>query len=82
MPFVRTFAPFVAGVAQMTRGKFTLYDITGGLLWVASLTILGYFFGNIPMVKQHLDKVIYAMIIIPGLFVMWGAWKTRAKDQS
>ncbi len=77
MPFVRTFAPFVAGVAQMTRGKFTLYDITGGLLWVGSLTLLGYFFGNIPMVKQHLDKVIYAMIIIPGLFVAWGAWKTR-----
>lgn len=82
MPFVRTFAPFVAGVAQMTRAKFTFYDITGGLLWVASLTILGYFFGNIPMVKQHLDKVIYAMIIIPGMFVMWGAWKTRVKDQS
>ena len=80
MPFVRTFAPFVAGVAQMTRAKFTFYDITGGLLWVASLTILGYFFGNIPMVKEHLDKVIYAMIIIPGLFVVWGAWKTRAKN--
>lgn len=77
MPFVRTFAPFVAGVAQMSRGKFTLYDVTGGLLWVGSLTILGYFFGNIPMVKQHLDKVIYAMIIIPGLFVFWGAWKAR-----
>lgn len=77
MPFARTFAPFVAGVARMTRGKFTLYDITGGLLWVASLTILGYFFGNIPIVKQHLDKVIYAMILIPGMFVMWGAWKSR-----
>jgi membrane-associated protein len=79
MPFVRTFAPFVAGVAQMSRGKFTLYDITGGLLWVSSLTVLGYFFGNIPIVKEHLDKVIYAMIIIPGLFVAWGAWKSRAK---
>jgi membrane-associated protein len=77
MPFVRTFAPFVAGVAKMSRGKFTLYDISGGLLWVASLTILGYFFGNIPIVKQHLDKVIYAMILIPGMFVAWGAWKTR-----
>jgi membrane-associated protein len=77
MPFVRTFAPFVAGVAKMSRGKFTLYDISGGLLWVASLVTLGYFFGNIPMVKQHLDKVIYAMILIPGMFVMWGAWKTR-----
>jgi len=79
MPFVRTFAPFVAGVAQMTRTKFTLYDVTGGLLWVASLIILGYFFGNIPAVKEHLDKVIYAMIIIPGLFVFWGAWKSRNK---
>ena len=77
MPFVRTFAPFVAGVANMSRRKFTLYDITGGLLWVAGLVTLGYFFGNIPMVKQHLDKVIYAMILIPGVFVMWGAWKTR-----
>lgn len=77
MPFVRTFAPFVAGVANMSRGKFTLYDISGGLLWVAGLVTLGYFFGNIPMVKQHLDKVIYAMILIPGMFVMWGAWKTR-----
>jgi membrane-associated protein len=77
MPFARTFAPFVAGVAKMSRGKFTLYDFSGGLLWVSALVMLGYFFGNIPMVKQHLDKVIYAMIIIPGLFVGWGAWKTR-----
>jgi membrane-associated protein len=77
MPFARTFAPFVAGVAKMSRGKFTLYDISGGLLWVSGLVMLGYFFGNIPMVKQHLDKVIYAMILIPGMFVMWGAWKTR-----
>ena len=77
MPFVRTFAPFVAGVAQMSRGKFTLYDITGGLLWVASLVTLGFFFGNIAIVKENLDKVIYAMILIPGMFVMWGAWKTR-----
>jgi membrane-associated protein len=77
MPFARTFAPFVAGVAKMSRGKFTLYDITGGLLWVSGLIILGYFFGNIPLVKEHLDKVIYAMILIPGMFVAWGAWKTR-----
>ena len=77
MPFVRTFAPFVAGVAQMSRGKFTLYDITGGLLWVAGLVTLGFFFGNIAIVKENLDKVIYAMILIPGVFVMWGAWKTR-----
>ena len=47
MPFLRTFAPFVAGVAQMTRRKFTLFDVTGGMLWVGSIVTAGYFFGNI-----------------------------------
>jgi membrane-associated protein len=48
MPFLRTFAPFVAGVAQMTRSKFTFYDVFGGSLWVGSITVAGYLFGNIP----------------------------------
>src|SRR3954463_13149400 len=57
MPFLRTFAPFVAGVAQMTRRKFTFYDVTGGALWVGSITLAGYLFGNIPWVKENLDKI-------------------------
>lgn len=77
MPFVRTFAPFVAGVAQMTRSRFTLFDVSGALLWVGSLTIAGYLFGNIPWVQQHLSKIIWAMILLPGLFVLYGAWKAR-----
>ncbi len=77
MPFVRTFAPFVAGVAQMTRSRFTLFDVTGAVLWVGSITIAGYLFGNIPWVQQHLSKIIWAMILIPGLFVLFGAWKAR-----
>jgi membrane-associated protein len=77
MPFLRTFAPFVAGVSQMTRSKFTLYDITGGALWVGGIVTAGYFFGNVPFVKAHLDKIIWAMILIPGLFVLFGAWKAR-----
>lgn len=77
MPFVRTFAPFVAGVARMTRSKFTFYDVTGGALWVGGIITVGYFFGNIPLVKAHLDKIIWAMILIPGLLVLWGAWKAR-----
>ena len=77
MPFLRTFAPFVAGVAQMTRRKFTFYDVTGGTLWVCSLTLAGYLFGNIPLVQQNLSKIIWAMILIPGLVVLYGAWKTR-----
>ncbi len=77
MPFLRTFAPFVAGVAQMTRSKFTFYDVSGGALWVCSLTLAGYLFGNLPWVKANLSHIIWAMIAIPGLVVLWGAWKTR-----
>ena len=54
LPFARTFAPFVAGVAQMTRRKFSFYDVAGGLLWVLSLVTAGYLFGNVPWVKQNL----------------------------
>jgi membrane-associated protein len=79
MPFLRTFAPFVAGVAQMTRSKFTVYDVTGGALWVGGVTTAGYLFGNIPWVKQHLDKIIWGAILIPGLLVMFGAWKARRR---
>ena len=77
MPFLRTFAPFVAGVAQMTRSKFTFYDVTGGVLWVGGVTMAGYLFGNIPWVKQNLDKIIWAAIFLPGLLVLFGAWRAR-----
>ncbi|NMM13144.1 MAG: hypothetical protein HHJ17_06335 [Rhodoferax sp.] len=79
MPFVRTFAPFVAGVAKMSRAKFTFFDVTGGALWVVGIITIGYFFGNFPFVKAHLDKIIWAMILIPGLVIMLGAWKSRQK---
>lgn len=80
MPFVRTFAPFVAGVAEMSRAKFTFYDVTGALLWVCGVTTAGYLFGNVPWVKEHLDKVIWSAILLPGLLVLWGAWKARVKQ--
>lgn len=79
MPFVRTFAPFVAGVSQMTRSKFMLYDVTGGALWVGGITMAGYFFGNVPFVKAHLDKIIWVMILLPGLIVLFGALKAKRK---
>jgi membrane-associated protein len=82
MPFVRTFAPFVAGVAQMTRRKFTLYDVTGGALWVGGIVTVGYFFGNIPWVKIHLDKIIWAMIFVPGLLVLLGSWRARQRSEA
>jgi membrane-associated protein len=77
MPFLRTFAPFVAGVAQMTRAKFTFFDVVGGALWVGGIVTIGYLFGNIPWVKLHLDKIIWAMIFVPGLLVAFGAWRAR-----
>ena len=77
MPFLRTFAPFVAGVAQMTRSKFTFFDVTGAVLWVGGVTLAGYLFGNIAWVKAHLDKIIWAAILLPGLLVLFGAWKAR-----
>jgi membrane-associated protein len=81
MPFLRTFAPFVAGVAQMTRRKFTLFDVTGGMLWVGSIVTAGYFFGNIEWVKLNLQKIIWAMILIPGASAMYGAWKGSKAHQ-
>jgi len=77
MPFVRTFAPFVAGVGQMTRSKFTLFDVSGAVLWVGSVTMAGYLFGNIPWVKANLSYIIWAMIFIPGLIILYGAWRSR-----
>jgi membrane-associated protein len=77
LPFLRTFAPFVAGVAQMTRAKFTMYDVTGGTLWVVSLVTAGYLFGNLPWVQTHMSAIIWAMIIVPGLLALLGAWRTK-----
>jgi membrane-associated protein len=82
MPFIRTFAPFVAGVAEMTRSKFTAYNVIGALIWVVGLTGAGYWFGNLPWVQANFSKIIWAMILIPGLIVLFGAWKARRKTAS
>jgi membrane-associated protein len=82
MPFVRTFAPFVAGVAQMTRRKFSFYDVSGGGLWVVGLVGAGYLFGNIPWVQHNLSKIIWALIIVPGLIAIFGAWKARRGEEA
>ena len=77
MPFIRTFVPFVAGVAEMTRSKFTAYNVIGGLIWVVGLLLAGYFFGNLPFVQTHLSKIIWALILVPGLVAIIGAWRAR-----
>jgi len=79
MPFVRTFAPFVAGVAQMTRTRFAVYDVIGAVLWVGGLTTAGYMFGNVPWIKANLDKIIWSAIFIPGVLVLVGSWRAGRK---
>lgn len=58
VPVVRTFAPFVAGISEMTHGRFQMYNVTGALLWVVSLVTGGYFFGNMPFVRDHLTAIV------------------------
>ncbi len=70
VPIVRTFAPFVAGVGAMTYLRFLAYNIAGGLLWISSITLAGYYFGNIPVVKNNFTIVIIAIVfisILPGV---------------
>ena len=81
MPFLRTFAPFVAGVARMDRATFTFYNLVGALIWVGGLGSAGYWFGNLEWVQTHLSKIIWALILVPGLIAMAGAWRAR-RDSS
>jgi membrane-associated protein len=77
MPFARTFAPFVAGVAHMDRRVFTLFNVLGAVLWVVGVTLAGYWFGNLPWVKANLEFIIWWLILIPGLIAIAGALKAR-----
>lgn len=79
MPFLRTFVPFVAGVAEMSRVKFTLYNIVGAVIWVLGICTAGYFLGSLPWVQENLDLIIWAMILVPGLIVIAGAWRARRR---
>lgn len=81
MPFIRTFAPFVAGVAEMTRAKFTAYNVIGALIWVIGLVGAGYLFGNLPWVQANLSKIIWALILVPGLIAIVGAWRARRQAE-
>ena len=70
VPIIRTFAPFVAGIGSMTYLRFISYNVIGGVAWIAACIFAGYFFGNIPIVKQHFTIVISAIIVIsilPGV---------------
>ncbi len=71
VPIVRTFAPFVAGIGSMNYNRFIWYNILGGCLWVTSMVLTGYFFGNLPFIKNNLEYVVFAIIgisLMPMIF--------------
>ena len=73
VPVVRTFAPFVAGVSEMTHARFQVYNVSGAVLWVASLVTAGYFFGNIPIVRDHLTEIVLVGVSAAMVPLMIGA---------
>lgn len=79
MPFIRTFAPFVAGASQMNYRYFIMYNVTGAALWVGLCTMLGYFFGNIPIIKENFSTVLLLIIFISVLPGIIGFIKSRFK---
>lgn len=77
MPFIRTFIPFIAGASRMHYRHFIMYNILGAVLWVFSCTLLGYFFGNIPIIKDNFSTVLILIIVISVLPAIIGALKAR-----
>ncbi len=77
VPIIRTFAPFVAGVSEMSYGHFITWNLVGGVTWVTTFVSLGYFFGNIPFVQKNFELVIIAMVLISFIPAVLEVVKTR-----
>ena len=82
LPLFRTFAPFVAGIGAMTWARFTFFNLIGAFGWVVSLTLAGYFFGNLPWVQRNLSAVIIGIIAISMIPVVIGWWQHRKESGS
>jgi membrane-associated protein len=83
IPIIRTFAPFVAGIGNMNYGKFIAYNIIGAFIWILSLTLAGYFFGTMPIVKNNFTMVIMAIIVIsvlPGVIEFMRQWRKNRQE--
>lgn len=77
LPLFRTFAPFVAGVGAMSYPRFSFFNLIGGVSWVCSLTLAGYWFGNLPWIQKNLTMVIVAIIVVSLLPVFFGWLRHR-----
>ena len=77
VPIIRTFAPFVAGVGRMHYPRFLYYNVVGGLAWVLICTLAGYFFGNVPVVKENFELVVVGIVLVSVLPLAWEMWSAR-----
>ena len=77
VPIIRTFAPFVAGVAGMSYGKFLSFNVFGGVGWVLSLTLAGYWLGGFPFVQAHFEKIVYGIVLVSGAPIAIEYFKSR-----
>ena len=81
IPIIRTFAPFIAGIAKMNYGKFVYYNAIGGLVWVFSFTLAGYFFGNIPIVKENFSLAVILIIVLSFIPILIGFFRVKSKKR-
>lgn len=77
VPIVRTFVPFLAGVARMPYPKFFLYNVTGGFVWIVSLMYAGYFLGNLPWAKENLSLIVIGIIFVSVMPLLWKVWQEK-----
>lgn len=83
MPIVRTYAPFVAGASRMNYPKFLLYNVVGGLVWITSFLFAGYFFAEVPIVKNNMKIIIVAILILsilPGFVEFWRHRRAQSRE--
>jgi membrane-associated protein len=81
LPIVRTYVPFVAGMAAMDAKQYTIYNVTGAVLWVGSLAYAGFFFGNIPWIKGNLTAIIIGIVLVSLLPLVYAYVKSRMQKQ-
>ena len=82
IPIIRTFAPFVAGIGRMNYSRFLAYNVIGGVVWIAAFVFAGYFFGNIPVVKDNFTLVILAIIVISVMPAVIEYWRARSEPEA
>lgn len=77
VPIIRTFAPFVAGMSRMEYRRFVFFNVVGAALWVAPLILLGYWFGNLPVIRENLSVVVIGIIVLSVLPILFAWWRER-----